>query len=191
MSDPVHTSLKKYKGLGLYLSPELENSKAWQDIGEYGRKLFFCLHNGLRWKRIKQNGKMVKEYTNHMELAFTQDDFCKKYGCCKETYTQARNRLIKVGLARITHKGGNGRKDYTKYQLFYQNNNPLSADEEGKYPYVRWRHYPEENWGDEIPKTKHRIGIKNRFEKGKGGRVKKKKSTLSKHTLNEGIPLSP
>ena len=192
MSDPVHTSLKKYKGLGLYLSPELENSKAWNDAGEYGRKLFWCLHNGLKWTRLKDKntGKEVKEYSNHMELAFTQAEFCNKYKCHKQTYTNARNRLIYVGLIRITHKGGNGRGDYTKYQLFYQNGDVLSVDEEGKYPYVRWRHYPEENWKVEIPTSKHRIGIKNRFEKGECGRHRKKKPTLSKPPLNGGIPLS-
>ena len=181
-NDPVHPSLNIPKGLGLYLSPELESSPAWNDAGEMGRKLFFCLHNGLRYKYIKRNGKQVKEYTNHMELAFTQDDFCKKYGCCKETYTRARNRLIYVGLARIIHKGGNGRGDYTTYKLCYLGGKPLPNNDQ-----QRWMLYDGENknWGHEKPTSKHRVGIKNRFEKGVGG----KKPTLLKPTLNGSIPL--
>ena len=170
--------------MGLYITPELECSKAWNDAGEYGRKLFYCFHNGIRWKYTKKNGN---EFSNHDELAFPQAEFCKKYGCCKETYTRARNRLIYVGLARIIHKGGNGRGDYTTYKLCYLGGKPLPNNDQ-----QRWMLYDGENknWGHEIPTSKHRIGIKNRFEKGKGGRAKKKNSTLSNLTLNGGIPLS-
>ena len=175
---------KKYKGTGIYLTPEFYNSRAWHDAGFYGQKLFFDLFNGLFWKVTRKHGK---QYTNHDELAFTQADFCKKYNCCKETYTKARNRLIYVGLIRITHKGGNGRKDYNTYKLCYHEGRALTNNDQ-----ERWRSYDGEkkNWGHEIPKSKHRIGIKNRFEKGKGGRVKKKIPTLSNPTLNGGISLS-
>ncbi len=173
----------KHKGTGIYLSPEFYNSKAWHDAGLMGQRLFIDLHNGLTWKG---KGKKM-EYTNHDQLAFTQEDFCKKYGCCKETYSNARNKCIYVGLIRITHKGGNGRHDYTKYKLTYLGGHPLTNNDQ-----ERWRSYDGEkkNWGHEIPKSKHRIGIKNRFEKGKGGRVKKKIPTLSNPTLNGGISLS-
>jgi len=172
---------KKHKGTGIYLTPEFYNSRAWHDAGFYGQKLFIDLYNGLTWKG---KGKKL-EYTNHDELAFSQDDFCDKYGCCKETYTKWRNRLIYVGLIRITHKGGNGRGDYSKYKLCYHGGRPLTNNDQ-----QRWMMYDGEkkNWGHEIPKSKHRIGINNRFEKGKGGR--KKIPTLSKPPLNGGIPLS-
>ena len=174
--------VKKFKGYGLYISPELFNSRAWNDIGIYAHRLFFELHNGLRYKRTKKNDT---EFTNHDELSFTQVQFCDKYGCVNDTYTNARNRLIYVGLARITHKGGNGRGDYTKYKLCYMNNVPLPNDDQ-----ARWRSYDDENknWGHEIPTSKHRIGINHRFEKGECGRHRKKKPTLSKPPLYEVNP---
>ena len=174
-------SIKKFKGYGLYLSPELFNSRAWNDIGIYGHRLFFELHKGLKYKRTKKNGV---QYTNNGELSFKQDEFCKKYGCCKATYTKARNELIRVGLIRITHKGGNGKGDYTTYKLTYCGNaNPLPNNDS-----PRWKFYDGENkhWENEIPKSKHKIGNRTRWKKGESGR--KKISTLSKHTLNGTTP---
>ena len=162
--------------MGLYISPELECSKAWNDAGLYGQRLFYCLHNGIRYKRTKKNGVM---FTNHDELAFTQAEFMEKYSCCKETYTSAKKQLIHVGLARITHHGGKGKNDFTKFKLCYLNDNPLPNND-----MPRWKFYDgdKKNWGNEVQKSKHGIGKKHRFEKGKGGR--KKISTLSKPTLN-------
>ena len=175
-------NFKKYKGLGIYLTPEFYNSKAWDYAGINGQRLFIDLHNGLKYKRSKKRGK---EYTNHDQLIFSQDDFCKKYGCSNETYTRARNRLIECGLIRITHKGGNGRGDYTKYKLCYLGGDPLpNGDQE------RWRMYGVDgkNWAYEKPKSKHRIGIKNRFQPGESGRTRKKIPTLSNDTLNGANP---
>ena len=169
----------KPKGTGIYLTPEFYNSNAWRHAGLYGQRLFLDLHNGINW-----TGKGKKqEFTNHAELSFTQDDFMEKYGCCKATYTAARDNLIYTGLIRMTHKGGNGRGDFSKYKLCYLGGKPLPNNDQ-----QRWMLFDGEkkNWGHEIPKSPHRIGIKNRFEKGVGG----KKPTLSKPPLNGGIPLS-
>jgi len=165
------------KGTGIYLTPEFYNSKAWHDAGFNGQKLFIDLFNGLKWKG---KGKK-KEYTNHDQLAFTQGEFCKKYGYVKATYTSARNKLIYVGLISMTHKGGNGKGDHSKYKLFYHDGRPLTNNDQ-----ERWRTYDGEkkNWGHEIPTSKHRIGMKTQFQKGESGRTRKKISTLSKHTLN-------
>ena len=175
-------NFKKYKGIGIYLTPEFYNSKAWNYAGINGQRLFIELHNGVKYNRSKKRGK---EYTNHTELAFTQQQFCKKYECSNETYTRARNRLIECGLARITHKGGNGRGDYTTYKLCYLGGDFLPNGEQ-----ERWRCFgvDEKNWAYEIPKSKHRIGIKNRFQKGESGRTRKKKPTLTNDTLYNGNP---
>ena len=182
-------NFEKYKGVGIYLTPEFYNSKAWNFAGINGQRLFIELHNRIRhdWvtRNVKGKRQKVKEYTNHDELAFTQHQFCKKYGCSNETYTRARNRNIECGLIRITHKGGNGRGDYTTYKLCYLGGNPLpNGDQE------RWRMYGADgkNWAYEIPKSKHRIGIKNRFQKGESGRTRKKIPTLSNDTLNGANP---
>lgn len=172
-------SINKFKGFGIYISPELFNSKAWNNIGIYAHKLFIELHNGLRYKRNKKDGV---NFTNNGELSFKQAEYCKKHRCCKETYTKARNELIKVGLIRITHRGGNGKGDYTTYKLTYCNNtHPLPNNDT-----PRWKHYDGEknNWEKEIPKSKHKVGINTRFKQGESGRYRNKSSTLSKPTLN-------
>mgnify|MGYP001356450549 CR=1 FL=1 len=182
-------NFKKYKGLGIYLTPEFYNSKAWNFAGINGQRLFIDLHNGIKfewvYRKVKGKKERVKEYTNHDQLIFSQDDFCKKYGCSNETYTRARNRLIECGLARITHKGGNGRGDYTTYKLCYLGGDALpNGDQE------RWRSFDADgkNWAYEKPKSNHRIGIKNRFQPGESGRTRKKIPTLSNDTLNGANP---
>ena len=175
----------KPKGTGIYLTPEFYNSKAWHDAGLYGQKLFIDLFNGLTWDWIKKGNKKVKEYNNHDQLGFTQVEFCKKYGCMNETYTRARNRCIYVGLISMTHKGGNGRGDYSTYKLLYHEGRLLTNNDQ-----QRWMLYDGEkkNWGHEIPTSKHRIGMKTQFQKGESGRTRKKISTLTNDTLNGANP---
>ena len=173
--------MKTYKGTGIYLTPEFYSSKAWNDCGHHAHQLYFELYNGLKW--IGKGKK--KQFTNHDELGYTQTQFCKKYKVSKETYSNARNQLIRVGLISITHKGGNGRGDYTKYKLYYHEGRTLTNNDR-----ERWKAYDgdKKNWEHEKPKSEHRIGIKNRFKKGVGGR--KKKTTLTKPPLNGGYSLS-
>jgi len=172
---------KSFKGYGLYISSELQSSRAWNDIGIRSHRLFFDLHNGLRYKRSKKKGI---QYINNGELFFTEKQYCEKYNCSKQVYTYAKNDLIRVGLIRMTHRGGNGKGDYSTYKLTYlSNTSPLPNNDR-----PRWKFYPEENWENEIPKSKTIVGNKSRFKKGESGRNRKKISTLSKHTLNSTIP---
>ena len=62
-------SIKKFKGYGLYISTELQSSKAWNDVGVRAHRLFYDLHNGLRFKRTKKDGI---HFTNNGELFFTE-----------------------------------------------------------------------------------------------------------------------
>ena len=173
--------MKPFKGYGLYISPELQGSKAWNDIGVRGHRLFYDLHNGLRYRRKKDG----IHFTNNGELFFTEKQYCEKYNCSKDVYTNARNDSIRVGLIRMTYRGGNGKGDYSTYKLTYLNNtSPLPN---GDKP--RWKFYDGDkiNWENEIPKSKSKVGNKTQFQKGECGR-NRKKSTLSKHTLNGTNP---
>ena len=170
----------KPKGTGCYLTPEFYSSQAWNSCKKYARQLFYELHNGLNWDNVKRN-KKIRFYTNYKELSCTQVEFCKKYKCSKQTYTDARNKLIEVGLIKITHKGGNGKEDRSKYQIFYLGGSQLPDN-----TIERWKLYDGDkmNWKKEIPKSKHRIGNKNQFKKGESGRARKKINTLENYTLN-------
>lgn len=174
--------MKAFKGYGLYISPDLQGSKAWNDIGVRGHRLFYDLHNGLRYKRTKKHGI---QFTNNGELFFTETQYCKKYNCSKDVYTNARNDCIRVGLIRMTYRGGNGKGDKSKYKLTYCNNtSPLPNNDK-----PRWKFYDgvNMNWEKEIPKSKSKVGNKTQFQQGESGR-NRKKSTLSKHTLNGTNP---
>ena len=99
----------------------------------------------------------------------------RRFNSTKQTYLNARNKLIESGLIKQTYRGGMCRGDRAKYKLLYLNDVPISEQ--------RWRKYPDQNWLHEIPKVKKLIvGKKTQFTKGKTGR--KKNSTLFNSTLN-------
>ena len=160
------------RGCGLYLTPELQNSKAWKYLGKYAIHLFFDLHNELKYKfkdsynPIKGRMKKERVYSNNGNIAFTQVQFCKKYACVKDTYTNARNQLIYVGLITITHLGGFGKGDVTKYKLEYVQHNNKSLSK-GK-----WCDFDgDKNWEADIQKaSKKLVGKKSQWKKGETGR---------------------
>ena len=63
----------------------------------------------------------------------------------------------------MTHRGGNCRGDRAMYLVL--------IDKDVKIEKQRRRRYPEQNWANEIPKSKGlTIGKETRFKKGQSGR---------------------
>ena len=93
-----------------------------------------------------------------------ESDYRILTGRCKQTYLTARNQLIEVGLIEMTHRGGACRGDRAMYRV-------LIADDVRK-EHQRWRRWdPEENWANEIPKSRGlTIGKDTRWKRGQSGR---------------------
>ena len=144
---------------GFYYNNELYLSSAYLALPIASRNLLHMLLNELRWRK----GKGSKVYTNNGEVSFTEVDFKELFGSASQTYINARNSLIRVGLIKRTYRGGMCRGDRATYKVLclYQG---LSQSE------MRWLKYPEKNWESEIPKPRRQmIGLGTQFKKGKGG----------------------
>ena len=154
----------------LYLSP------AYQSLSKSARNLFHCFMNELRFTKGKY--KKPSTYTNNGDVSFTVVQFRKIFGVTSQTYFDARDKLIEVGLLKQTYRGGMCRGDMAKYKVLALTHLPKVEE--------RWRDYPNRNWKSEIPKSKgSTVGKETRWKKGQSGR--KTKATLQKYTLNGTI----
>ena len=112
-----------------------------------------------KWNKKKKK----KIYTTNGEISFTETDFKELFGSCVQTYLNARNSLIRVGLIRQTYRGGMCRGDRAMYKVLCLYDGLLDSE-------MRWLQYPEKNWESEIPKPRRQmIGLSTQFKKGKGG----------------------
>ena len=150
---------------------ELYWSDAYQSLTRSARNLMICLYTELRWTKIKRK-RRKKKFLNNGSVSFTEVEFKEQGLGCSQTYLNARNQLIEVGLIKMTYRGGMTRGDMSKYKLLFTQDIYLHER--------RWRKYPHENWKHEIPKRKTTmVGRETRF--------KKIKPTLKNHTLNGTI----
>jgi len=139
----------------LYLSP------AYQGLSKSARNLFHCLMNELRY--TKGNYSKKRTFTNNGDVSLTEIQFKQMFSCTSQTYLNARNQLIEVGMIKLTYRGGMGSGDMTKYKILALTY--LPKDEQ------RWLKYPNRNWKSDIPKAKGlTIGKSTRFKKGQSGR---------------------
>ena len=124
----------------------------------------------LRFTGVRGSKRKPFSYTNNGSISFSEAEFFKQGLGYSSTYISGRNLLIRVGLIRITYRGGMARGDMNTYELLI--NSELAPQSK-----QRWRRYPKENWEHEIPKIKEYIV-------GKETRFKKKNNTLQNYTLN-------
>ena len=144
---------------GVWMTNELFFSPAYQALPKSSMNLFHCLMNELRF--TKKRGKRI--FTNNGELSLTEIQFKEKFKCTSQTYLNARDKLIEVGLIRLKYRGGMGRGDMTKYKILALTD--LPKDEQ------RWLKYPGMDWISDIPKSKGlTIGKETRWKKGQSGR---------------------
>ena len=146
-------------------------SKAYQALSPAAKNLMWCFYSELRFTGSRK--KKNFSYTNNGKVSFTEREFKANGLGASATYIEARNKLIEVGLIKVTYRGGMARGDMNKYKLLW-----IEGVRESE---CRWKRYPEENWKHEIPKIKDYIV-------GKGTRFKKKKNTLTKNSLNGKKP---
>ncbi|MBT5068515.1 MAG: hypothetical protein HOM59_00525 [Candidatus Marinimicrobia bacterium] len=148
-------------------------SKAYQDLSISARDLLQCIWTEINKKEIK--GEWISQRNG--KLSFPYSQFKEMTGRSKQTYTNARNQLIKVGFIKCTKRGGSGKGNMSQYKVLFGITDMPKEDE-------RWRKYPLETWSHEIKKyPKQLIGKKTRFQKGKSGR--NLKSTLSELNLEK------
>ena len=144
---------------GVLITNELFLSPSYQCLSKSSRNLFHCLMNELRFTRIR--GK--RTYTNNGEVSLTEIQFKERFKCTSQTYLNARNQLIEVGLIRSKYRGGMGRGDMAKYEILALTD--LPKDEQ------RWLKYPGRDWISDISKSKGlTIGKETRFKKGQSAR---------------------
>ena len=126
---------------------ELLFSDAYVDLQKSARDLLHCMVFELRF--AKQRGRTI--YPNNGSVSFTEVQFKEEFGCASNTYLLARNRLIRNGLIRQTYQGGTCRGDMATYKvLITPDLNPRE---------MRWLRYPDENWDQDIPRSKTRVGL--------------------------------
>ena len=163
-----------HKTFYLLLDNKLYWSKAYQSLRLSARNLLLCMFAELKHTGKRGNKKNPFQYTNNGSISFSETEFCKQGLGASGTYISARNQLIRVGLIRVTYRGGMARGDMNTYELLI--NSELAPQSK-----QRWRRYPDENWEDEIPKVKD-------FAVGRETRFKKSKNTLKNDTLNGTNP---
>ena len=144
---------------GCFYRNELWFSPAYQSLSLSSRDLLQCLVTEINKVQVKGDWKSFR----NGELSFTESDYIKMTGRSKQTYLNARNQLIETGFIKITHRGGNCRGDRAMYRV-------LIADDV-RIEHQRWRKYPEQNWANEVPKSRGlTIGKGTRWKKGQSGR---------------------
>jgi len=128
-------------------------SAAYQSLPISSRNLLQCMIAELRWEKRKKSRAL--NYTNNGQISFTEVEFKFNELGCSETYLRARNKLVEVGLIRITKRGGMTRGDMNQYKLLFIDG--VTLDEQ------RWRMYPHKNWKDDIPERKDTlVGLETR-----------------------------
>lgn len=149
---------------GFFYRNELWYHPAYQGLTSSARNLLHSLINELKWGWFKKK----KIYTNNGKISFTENQFIELYKSSSDTYNRSRNQLIINGIIKVTYRGGYGKGDRSEYKLLMIDG--VLHNEQ------RWKTYPQNSWGHEIPRSTSRIGIKTRFQKGVSG--KKSFSTL-------------
>lgn len=144
----------KMKKGGFYHN-ELWFSPAYQHLNNSSRDLLQCLYTEINKVKVKRTWE---DFRNG-ELSFVESDYRILTGRCKQTYLTARNQLIEVGLIEMTHRGGACRGDRAMYRVLFCKDILIK--------HQRWRRYPEENWANEIPKSRGlTIGKNTRWKIG-------------------------
>ena len=159
-----------HKKFYLLLNNNFYWSEAFQSLTKSAQNLLFCMIAELKYIGKRGSKKNPFRYTNNGRISFSETEFFKQGLGASGTYNSAKKQLIKVGLIKITYRGGFARGDMNTYQLL------LNSEMVPQHK-QRWRRYPNENWEHEIPKVKdYAVGKKTRF--------KKKNNTLKNNTLN-------
>ncbi len=156
------------KVFSILLTNELYWSKAYQFLTKSAQNLLWCMVAELKFTGSRKKNTFA--YTNNGKISFTETEFRKQGLGASGTYIKARNKLIEVGLIKITYRGGMARGDMNTYRLLI--NSELAPQSK-----QRWRRYPKENWEKDIPKVKD-------YAVGRDTRFKKKNNTLKNDTLN-------
>ena len=159
-----------HKKFYLLLNNNFYWSEAFQSLTKSAQNLLFCMIAELKYIGKRGSKKNPFRYTNSGRISFSETEFFKQGLGASGTYNSAKKQLIKVGLIKITYRGGFARGDMNTYQLL------LNSEMVPQHK-QRWRRYPNENWEHEIPKVKD-------YAVGKETRFKKKNNTLKNNTLN-------
>ena len=153
---------------GYFYRAEILFSPAYVDLPKSARDLLHCMVHELKFTKDKKTGRY--SYPNNGSVSFTEVHFKEEFVCASNTYLLARNRLIRNGLIRQTYQGGTCRGDMATYKVLITSDlNPRE---------MRWLRYPDENWDQDIPRSKTRVGVETRF---------KSKATLRNSTLNNEL----
>ena len=152
------------------LTNRLYWSEAYQALTKSSQNLMWSLYAELRFSGSRK--KKNFSYTNNGSLSFSETEFKKQGLGASQTYLNARNKLIEVGLIKLTYEGGMSKGDMNKYKLLWIDG--------VRHLEMRWKRYPAENWKHEVPFKKDNLIVK-------GTRFKKSFSTLKDMALNGGI----
>ena len=157
-----------HKMFSLLLYNNFYWSEAFQSLTKSAQNLLFCMIAELKCIGKRGSKKNPFRYTNNGRISFSETEFYKQGLGASNTYISGRNQLVRVGLIRITYRGGMARGDMNTYELLI--NSELAPQSK-----QRRRRYPDENWEHEIPKVKdYAVGRRTRF--------KKKNNTLKNNT---------
>ena len=106
-----------HKKFYLLLNNNFYWSEAFQSLTKSAQNLLFCMIAELKYIGKRGSKKNPFRYTNNGRISFSETEFFKQGLGASGTYNSAKKQLIKVGLIKITYRGGFARGDMNTYQL--------------------------------------------------------------------------
>ena len=156
---------------GIMFTWAILRSVAWCSLTDFELKMFIYLYGRLTFSRIKVNGKRQYQATNNGQIEVAHKTLMKDLKTTsKATIVNSQNKLIKVGLVKLTREGSH--KVSNMYKILYGGDRHQIC----KKSEERWREYPDKDWESEINrKPNNLVGNKTRFKKGVCGNPKYQK----------------
>jgi len=108
---------EKRKPKGVYLDPNLIQSKAFMELSGTASKVLLWFMYRRQMTKIGRNGKEKWIICNNGEIYFTYSEAQKKYNLTRPRFQRAIDDLIDKGFIEINHLGGGMMKDPSTYSI--------------------------------------------------------------------------
>jgi len=108
---------KPRKPIGIYLVPDLIDSKAFRKLNGTALKVLIYFYRKRQLVRVGRKGKEIWTVKNNGEIVFPYTEAEKKYGLTKRRFRDALDNLIELGFIDIAHHGGGMMGDCTLYAI--------------------------------------------------------------------------
>ena len=145
----------------LYFDKSFLSSIAFASMGGIHIKILLYMMARVKWHKTKvkvgSRTETVWRTANNGKIDLSiKSEIAKDFHKGSDTISNGVHRLIWLGVIRITKIGGMEKQKH-HYEILLPNY--------VKQEKQRWRKFPQENWEDDVPKSKNSpIGIETRFK---------------------------